>query len=90
MIVKGLFELVYTLLSVILAPFSLPALPAGIQSIFNEVLDYITGSVGLLYVFVRPTTLKLLIPAVILVINAKHIWDGILWIVRKIPFLGME
>lgn len=90
MIVKGLFELVYSLLSVILAPFSLPGLPEGIQSIFDEVLKYITGAVGLLSVFVRPSTLKLMIPAVILVINAKHIWDGILWIVRKIPFLGME
>ena len=33
MIIKGIFELVYTLLSVVLAPFSLPDLPDGIQSI---------------------------------------------------------
>lgn len=90
MIIKGLFELVYTLMSVVLAPFSLPQLPEGIQTIFDEVLGYMTGAVGLLTVFVRPTTLKLLIPAVIVVINAEHIWNGIIWILKKIPFVGIE
>ena len=42
MIIKGIFELVYTLLSVVLAPFSLPALPDGIQSIFDEIVGYLT------------------------------------------------
>lgn len=90
MIIKGLFELVYTLLSVVLYPFSLPALPEGIQNIFDEVLGYITAAVGLLSVFVRISTLQLIIPAVIVVINAEHIWNGIIWILKKIPFLGME
>lgn len=90
MIIKGIFELVYTLLSVVLAPFSLPALPDGIQSIFDEIVGYLTGAVGLLCVFVRPTTLQLLIPAVIIVINAEHIWNGILWILKKLPFVGIE
>ena len=43
MIIKGIFELVYTLLSVVLAPFSLPALPDGIQTIFDEIVQYLTG-----------------------------------------------
>lgn len=90
MIIKGLFNLVYTLLSVVLTPFSLPALPEGIQTIYNQIVSYMTGAVGLLCVFVRPTTLQLLIPAVIIVINAEHIWDGILWILKKLPFVGIE
>lgn len=90
MIIKGIFELVYTLLSVVLGPFSLPVLPEGIQTIFDSIVEYLTGAVGLLCVFVRPTTLQLLIPAVILVINAEHIWNGILWILKKLPFVGIE
>ena len=90
MIIKGLFNLVYSLLSVVLAPFSLPALPTGIQTIFDSVLGYLTGSVGLLYQFVRPTTLQVLIPAVIIVLNMEHIWDAILWILKKLPFVGIE
>lgn len=90
MIIKGIFNLVYTLLSIVLAPFSLPQLPEGIQTIFDEIVGYLTGAVGLLCVFVRPTTLQLLIPAVIIVINAEHIWNGILWILKKLPFVGIE
>ena len=47
MIIKGIFELVYILLSVVLAPFSLPALPDGIQSIFDEIVGYLTGAAGI-------------------------------------------
>lgn len=90
MIIKGLFELVYTLLSVVLAPFNLPSFPSSIQSIFDSVVNYMVGAVGLLCVFVRPSTLQLMIPAVIIVINAEHIWNGIIWILKKIPFLGIE
>lgn len=90
MIIKGIFELVYTLLSVVLAPFSLPALPDGLQTIFDQLVGYLTGAVGLLCVFVRPSTLQLMIPAVILVINADHIWNGILWVLKKLPFIGLE
>lgn len=90
MIIKGLFNLIYTFLSVVLAPFSLPQLPVGIQTIFDEIVGYLTGAVGLLCVFVRPTTLQLLIPVVIIVINAEHIWNGILWILKKLPFVGIE
>lgn len=90
MIIKGIFELVYTLLSVVLAPFSLPALPEGMQTIFDSLVSYLTGAVGLLCVFVRPSTLRLMIPAVILVINADHIWNGILWILKKLPFVGID
>lgn len=90
MIIKGLFELVYTLLSTVLAPFSIPSFPSGIQSILDSVVSYLTSAVGLLCIFVRPTTLHLLIPAVIIVINMEHIWDAIIWILKKLPFVGIE
>lgn len=90
MIISGLLNLIYSLLELVLTPFSLPSLPDGIQTIFDTVLSYLTGSVGLLCVFVRPSTLQLLIPAVIVVINAEHIWNGILWILKKLPFVGIE
>ena len=60
MIISGLLNLIYSLLELVLTPFSLPALPDGIQTIFDTVLSYLTGSVGLLCVFVRPSTLQLL------------------------------
>lgn len=90
MIIKGIFELVYTLYTFGQSRQRERSKHDRKQSIFDEVLGYMTGAVGLLCVFVRPTTLQLLIPAVIIVINAEHIWNGILWILKKLPFVGIE
>lgn len=90
MIIKGLFELVYNLLSLVLTPINIPDLPAGIQTIFDRLLTTLVGSISLLNVFVRSSTLKLLIPAVIVIINVEHIYDGIMWVLKKLPFVGIE
>lgn len=90
MIIKGIFELVYNLLELVLTPINIPALPGGIQSIADRLLSILTSSVGLLCLFVRSSTLKLLIPAVLIIINVEHIYDGIMWILKKLPFVGIE
>ena len=90
MIIKGLFELVYTLLSIVLSPVQLPQLPEGIQSVFNELLEVVKGSVGLASVFLDFNVVKWLIPVVLVVANFDKVWSMIMFILRKIPFLGIE
>lgn len=90
MIIKGLFNLVLALMQIIFAPINLPQLPAGIQSIFNTLLTAMLNAVGLFEVFVRPSTLQLLIPIVIVLVNFEKLWNGIIFILKKIPFLGIE
>lgn len=90
MIIKGLFNLVLALMQIIFAPINLPQLPAGIQTIFDTLLTAMLNAVGLFEVFVRPSTLQLLIPIVIVLINFEKLWNGIIFILKKIPFLGIE
>lgn len=90
MIIKGLFNLVLALMQIIFAPINLPQLPAGIQNIFNTLLSAMLNAVGLFEVFVRPSTLQLLIPVVIVLVNFEKLWNGIIFILKKIPFLGIE
>lgn len=90
MIIKGIFELVYTMLNIVLTPINLPQLPDGIQSIFDELLQVMVGSVGLLGLFLDFSVVKWLIPIVIAVANFEKIWNMIMFILRKIPFLGIE
>ena len=90
MIIKGLFNLVLALLQIIFAPINLPQLPSGLQNIFDGLLSAMLSAVGLFEVFVRPTTLQLLIPIVIVLINFEKLWNGIIFILKKIPFLGIE
>ena len=90
MIIKGLFELIYMLLSIVLTPVDLPDLPAGIQSVLDEFVDVISGAVGLLGVFVDLTVVRWLIPLVIVIVNFERVWKLIMFVLRKIPFLGIE
>lgn len=90
MIIKGLFNLVLALMQIIFAPINLPQLPSGIQTIFDNLLTAMLNAVGLFEVFVRPSTLQLLIPIVIVLVNFEKLWNGIIFILKKIPFLGID
>lgn len=90
MIIKGLFELVYALLSIVFAPINLPDLPEGIQSVFDDFLDIIISGVDLASLIIDFNVVKWLVPIVIAVANFDKIWSAIMFILKKIPFLGIE
>lgn len=90
MIIKGLFELVFVLLKVVFAPVNLPDFPDSIKNVIDEFVGILTGAVGLLGVFVDFDIVKILIPLVIVIANFEKIWAMIMFILRKIPFLGIE
>ncbi len=90
MIIKGLFELILGLLKIVFAPINLPDLPAGVQSVLDELVTVLTGAVGLLGIFVDMNVVKWIIPLVIVIVNFEKIWSLIMFVLRKIPFLGIE
>lgn len=90
MILEAIFELVFMLLSIIFAPIQLPGLPSEVQTIVDQVIGYIVGAVDLLGFFLDWNMVKILIPIVIIIVNLDKIWHLIMFILRKIPFLGME
>lgn len=91
MIIKGLFELVYSLLNIVLTPFQLiPDMPAGLVSLLDSFVAFITAPIQLAMFFFPSGYLQIAIPVLIVVINMEHIWDGIIWILKKLPFVGIE
>lgn len=90
MIVKGLMELVFGLLKIVFAPINLPDLPAGIQSVLDEFTQVLVDAVGLFGIFVDMNVVKWLIPVVIVIANLDKVWSLIMFILRKIPFVGIE
>ena len=90
MIIKGLLELIFALLKLVFAPVSLPALPSGIQSVLDELVDVLISAVGLFSVFVDLSVVKWLIPVVLVIVNFDKIWRMIMFVLKKIPFLGIQ
>ena len=90
MIIKGIFELVYALLAIVFEPVNLPDLPENIQNVFNDLLSGLISAVDLASLVLDFSVVKWLIPVVIAVANFDKIWSMIMFILRKIPFLGIE
>ena len=90
MIIETLLNLLVTLIKFVFSWLNLPDFPEEFTSIVNDFLDLIFDNVSLLGFFIRPTTLQILIPALIVVLNFDKIYHFVMWIIRKIPFLNIE
>lgn len=64
---------------------NIPQLPNSVLTSLQNVFQVIFDNVGLLGLFVRISTIKLLVPLVIIVVNFEHIYHFVLWIIKKLP-----
>lgn len=86
MIVKAIFDAILSVLMTIfnLLP-SVPSFPETLLNSLNTVFSTIFDNLGLLGLFVRIDTIKVLIPLLIIAVNFEHIYHFVLWIIKKIP-----
>ena len=68
----------------------LPAVPDQIVSIVDRVLLYVKSGLGLLWLFVPFELVKVMIPLVIAVVNFDKLYSFAVWVLKKIPMLGIE
>lgn len=91
MLVESLFNGAISLINGILDLLDvLPEFPEDLISSMDSFFSLIFDNLPLLGFFVRLDTVKILIPLVIVVINFEDIYAFVMWILRKIPFIGVE
>lgn len=91
MLVESLFEVVVWLIDAILDLLDvLPEFPEELVASVEEFFSLIFDNLSILGFFVPLDTVKVLIPLVLLVINFEDVYAFVMWLLRKIPFLGME
>lgn len=90
MIVKGLLDLLYGIFDVLTLPISIPGIPDGVKEIIATALDYITSGVGILAQFFDMNYLLGLFSIVIIIEGAVLVYKFVMWVLKKIPMLGIE
>ena len=90
MILEALLNLIKSLLNVVFGWISLPQFPEELTNSVNTFLDLIFDNLSLLGFFIRPLTLTITIPILIILLNFEQAYKLVMWIVRKIPFLGIK
>lgn len=70
---------------------ALPQIPDEVVSVLNQFFDlvFVNGWNAACF-FVPMDFVLILVPLVILVDNFEHVYHLIMWVLRKIPLLGIE
>lgn len=90
MIFEAILNMVSALLQLVFGWINLPDLPASITSLIDEFFGYIEGGMGIIGIFLDLDVVRVLLPILIVVINFEEVWKFVMFIVRKIPFLGIH
>jgi hypothetical protein len=77
-------KVVFSLLGV------LPSMPDSVTSVVDNFFDLIFVGVSIFNFFVPLNFVVVLIPIVIAIVNFDKLYKLVMWILRKIPFIGVE
>lgn len=88
MIVKLLFTLVTGIIGII--PFEIPSFPADVATYLETFKGYIFQGIGFVKFFLPWSYIVVLLKIVLGIIVALELYKFIMWILRKIPMLGMK
>lgn len=90
MILEAVFNLVSSMLRLVFGWINLPDMPETVTSIIDELFTLIGGSIGMMGIFIDLNMVKILLPVLLIVINFDEVWKFTMFILKKIPFLGIK
>lgn len=90
MILQSLLNLVFGLLKICFGWISIPSFPETLTNSVDTFLNLIFDNITLLGFFIRPATIVIVVPILIILLNFDQLYKITMWILRKIPFLGLK
>lgn len=90
MIIKGLFSLIISLLNVVFGWVNFPAMPEVVDTAFQTLLQYMTAGIGFVWLIVPRELVLVVVPVVLVLSNFDKLYSVVMWVLKKIPFLGIE
>lgn len=91
MIIEFLFSLILELFNFILEILpDIPNMPEDLTNALNNYTQLIFDNSSVVSFFLPMNIVKIAIPLVIVIINFDYIYNAIIWILKKIPMLGIE
>lgn len=88
MIILALVNVIKVLLNILLAPISLPQLPADVQEVIDYIFQAIASGLSYVFYFFDRDFMVLALVLVIAVDKSVEIYCMIRWVYKKLPFGG--
>lgn len=90
MIIKALMTLLYNVFSALTSAIHIPQLPDELHSFISDFMEYLQTGLQILAVYTHLEYLLVLIGIVVLIDAAMLIYHFVMWVLKKIPMLGIE
>lgn len=89
MIIESVLNLFANALKLIFDWISLPSVPAEVTAIIDQFYGYLRAGMGFVFLWFNMDLVKIMLPLLIAVINFDKVYRLIMFVLRKIPFLGI-
>lgn len=91
MILENFLNILLSSIEVILSILpDMPSLPDELLSSAYSFIDLIFDNVGLLGLFIPISTIKVVVPLVLVIVNFDKIYKLTMWVLNKIPKLDID
>ena len=90
MIIETLNRVLLGVFTALTAPIQIESMPAGVRSALETALEYISAGFGFVGQFCNLGYLVVLFGLILAVDAGVMIYKMVMWVLKKIPFLGIE
>lgn len=90
MIISALLNLISGLIKLVFSWINLPEFPEVFSTAVNMLISLIGSSMALIHLIIRPSTLAAAVPIVLVIVNFDKLWKLTMFVLRKIPFVGIQ
>ncbi len=91
MIIETLLNAIFSIFEKVFSVINIPGMPDGMSDqvvgFFNDVLNY-AGS--LISLFVPWSQVKIFFPILIVILSSEEVYKLVMWVLKKIPMLGIS
>lgn len=90
MILESVLNLFSSAIKLIFSWIQLPDLPAEVETVITQLFDYMEMGIGFVFLFFNMDLVKIMLPFVLVVMNFDKMYKLVMYVLRKIPFLGVK
>ena len=90
MIIEGLLNVLYNVFSALTSAIDIPAMPADVSSYISTFTSYIKTGLQILAVYTPLQYMLTLFGIVIAIELGLKIYHFVMWVIKKIPMLGVS
>lgn len=91
MIIESLLNAIFSLFDTVFSVINIPSMPDGMpEQITNFLADLLSYASSLISLFIPWSQVRVFFPILIVILASEEIYKLVMWVLRKIPMLGIS